>query len=184
MATPMAWGAIKVWVQTLRLRILEGHLSRVWIFNMLYNSLRSEKVSWPKCRLNQILDHPDPVNHFFSESFWISGVIPNFPKICTLVARKFPEHTIKLQLERVSCSLSVAYLLLLLWIYDEWWLISWYLLLVLVLMQVDKVAFDSLTDGAEVYLQNLEPWVQVWTLLIVFLVFVFYYLFSYPWPCN
>ena len=71
-------------------------------------------------RLNQILDHPDRVNHFFSESFWKSGVIPNFPKICTLVARKFPEHTSKLQLERVSCSLSFAYLLLLLWIYDEW----------------------------------------------------------------
>ncbi|CAO2814561.1 unnamed protein product [Amaranthus hypochondriacus] len=84
-------------------------------------------------RLNQILDHPDPVNHFFSESFWKSGVIPNFPKICTLVARKFPEHTSKLQLERV-----------------------------------DKVAFDSLTDGAEVYLQNLEPWVQLLLDLMAF----------------
>uniref|UniRef100_A0A803N7I8 Protein NAP1 n=1 Tax=Chenopodium quinoa TaxID=63459 RepID=A0A803N7I8_CHEQI len=84
-------------------------------------------------RLNQILDHPDMVNHLFSESFWKAGVIPNFPKICTLVARKFPEHTSRLQLERV-----------------------------------DKIAFDSLTDGAEVYLQNLEPWVQLLLDLMAF----------------
>ncbi|XP_021843825.2 protein NAP1 [Spinacia oleracea] len=84
-------------------------------------------------RLNQVLDHPDPVNHLFSESFWKASVIPNFPKICTLVARKFPEHTSRLQLERV-----------------------------------DKVAFDSLTDGAEVYLQNLEPWVQLLLDLMAF----------------
>lgn len=64
-------------------------------------------------RLNQILDHPDPVNHVFSESFWKAGVIPSFPKICTLVSRKFPEHTGKLQLERVSISLTYFYLLLL-----------------------------------------------------------------------
>lgn len=84
-------------------------------------------------RLHQILDHPDPASYVFSESLWKSGVFPNFPKICTLVARKFPEHTSKLQLERV-----------------------------------DKVAFDSLTDGAEVYLQNLEPWVQLLLDLMAF----------------
>lgn len=28
-------------------------------------------------------------------------------------------------------------------------------------MQVDKAALDALHDGAEVHLQNLEPWVQV-----------------------
>lgn len=106
-------------------------------------------------RLNQVLDHPDPVNHLFSESFWKASVIPNFPKICTLVARKFPEHTSRLQLERVSMVLTFVYLL--------FCLIKVWLLIVfgLVLVQVDKVAFDSLTDGAEVYLQNLEPWVQV-----------------------
>ena len=52
-------------------------------------------------RLHQILDQPDPASYVFSESFWKSGVFPNFPKICTLVAKKFPEHTSKLQLERV-----------------------------------------------------------------------------------
>ncbi|GAB4829508.1 histone chaperone [Ancistrocladus abbreviatus] len=84
-------------------------------------------------RLNQILDRPDPVNHVFSEAFWKSGVFPNFPKICVLVSKKFPEHTSKLQLERV-----------------------------------DKGAFDSLNDGAEVYLQNLEPWVQLLLDLMTF----------------
>ncbi|KAL8167962.1 hypothetical protein V2J09_009461 [Rumex salicifolius] len=84
-------------------------------------------------RLNQILDHPDPVSLSFSDAFWKSGVFPNFPKICVLVSKKFPEHTSKLQLERV-----------------------------------DKVAFDALNDGAEVYLQNLEPWVQLLLDLMAF----------------
>ncbi|KAJ8436851.1 hypothetical protein Cgig2_026175 [Carnegiea gigantea] len=56
-------------------------------------------------RLHQILDQPDPTSYVFSESFWKSGVFPNFPKICTLVARKFPEHTSKLQLERLLLDL-------------------------------------------------------------------------------
>ncbi|KAL9241252.1 hypothetical protein vseg_015383 [Gypsophila vaccaria] len=84
-------------------------------------------------RLNQILDHPDPVNHVYSDAFWKSGIVPNFPKICTLVARRFPEHTGKLHLERV-----------------------------------DKVAFDTLMDGAEGFLQNLEPWVQLLLDLMAF----------------
>ncbi|KAJ4702490.1 Protein NAP1 [Melia azedarach] len=53
-------------------------------------------------RLNQILDYPDPVGHMFSEAFWKSGVIPNHPKICLLLSKKFPEHYSKLQLERVD----------------------------------------------------------------------------------
>ncbi|KAH9608316.1 hypothetical protein KSS87_007803 [Heliosperma pusillum] len=84
-------------------------------------------------RLNQILDHPDSINHVYSEAFWKAGVVPNFPKICTLVARRFPEHTGKLNLERV-----------------------------------DKLAFDTLMDGAEGFLQNLEPWVQLLLDLMAF----------------
>ena len=52
-------------------------------------------------RLNQILDYPDVVSHAYSEAFWKSGVFPNHPKICLLVAKKFPEHHSRLQLERV-----------------------------------------------------------------------------------
>ncbi|XP_074286130.1 protein NAP1 [Silene latifolia] len=84
-------------------------------------------------RLNQILDHPDSINHVYSEAFWKAGVVPNFPKLCTLVARRFPEHTGKLNLERV-----------------------------------DKLAFDTLMDGAEGFLQNLEPWVQLLLDLMAF----------------
>ncbi|KAG6753387.1 hypothetical protein POTOM_043455 [Populus tomentosa] len=53
-------------------------------------------------RLNQILDFPDPVGHLFSESFWKAGVFPNYPRICLLLSKKFPEHFSKLQLERVD----------------------------------------------------------------------------------
>lgn len=53
-------------------------------------------------RLNQILDFPDSVNHVFSEAFWKAGVFPNCPRICVLLSKKFPEHHIKLQLERVD----------------------------------------------------------------------------------
>ncbi|KAL5975749.1 histone chaperone [Asimina triloba] len=53
-------------------------------------------------RLNQLLDYPDSVSYVFSEAFWKAGVIPNYPRICLLVAKKFPEHPSKLQLERVD----------------------------------------------------------------------------------
>lgn len=53
-------------------------------------------------RLIQILDYPDVVAHAYSEAFWKSGVFPNHPKICILLARKFPDHHSKLQLERVD----------------------------------------------------------------------------------
>ncbi|CAI9090559.1 OLC1v1025359C1 [Oldenlandia corymbosa var. corymbosa] len=77
-------------------------------------------------RLNQILDYPDVVGHGYSEAFWKSGIFPNHPKICVFLAKKFPEHHSRLQLERV-----------------------------------DKVALDAMNDGAEVYLQSLEPWIQL-----------------------
>lgn len=53
-------------------------------------------------RLNQIVDYPDLVGHVFSEAFWTAGVFPNYPKICVLLSKKFPEHPSKLQLERVD----------------------------------------------------------------------------------
>jgi NCK-associated protein 1 len=52
-------------------------------------------------RLNSILDYPDPNTHTFSDAFWKAGVMPNFPKICTTLSKKFPEHPNKLQLEKV-----------------------------------------------------------------------------------
>lgn len=52
-------------------------------------------------RLNQILDYPDSIGHVFSEAFWKAGVFPNYPRICLLLSKKFPEHFTKLQLERV-----------------------------------------------------------------------------------
>lgn len=60
-------------------------------------------------RLNQILDYPDPVGHVFSEAFWKAGVFPNYPRICLLLSKKFPEHFSKLQLERVSIVYYVKY---------------------------------------------------------------------------
>ncbi|KAM0900486.1 hypothetical protein ACQ4PT_020617 [Festuca glaucescens] len=53
-------------------------------------------------RLNSILDYPDPNTHTFSDAFWKAGVMPNFPKICTTMSKKFPEHPNKLQLEKVD----------------------------------------------------------------------------------
>ncbi|XP_016451487.2 protein NAP1 [Nicotiana tabacum] len=53
-------------------------------------------------RFNQILDYPDVSGHGFSEAFWKSGVFPNYPKICILLSKKFPEHHSKLQLERID----------------------------------------------------------------------------------
>jgi NCK-associated protein 1 len=55
-------------------------------------------------RLNSVLDYPDPNTHTFSDAFWKAGVMPNFPKICTALSKKFPEHPNKLQLEKVRIS--------------------------------------------------------------------------------
>lgn len=53
-------------------------------------------------KLYHTLDSPDVVSHTFSDSFWKAGVFPNFPRLCTLLSKKFPEHPNKLQLERVD----------------------------------------------------------------------------------
>ncbi|KAJ3692681.1 hypothetical protein LUZ60_011776 [Juncus effusus] len=53
-------------------------------------------------RLCSVLDFPDLGSHSFSDGFWNSGILPNFPRICVLVSKKFPEHPNRLQLERVD----------------------------------------------------------------------------------
>lgn len=53
-------------------------------------------------RLNQKLDYPEPALFQFSDAFWKAGVIPNCPKLCMHIAKKFPEHPGKLQLEKVD----------------------------------------------------------------------------------
>ncbi|GER56185.1 Type I inositol 1,5-trisphosphate 5-phosphatase 1 [Striga asiatica] len=53
-------------------------------------------------RLNQILDYLDLENHIYSEAFWKAGLVPNQPKFCILLGKKFPERHSKLQLERVD----------------------------------------------------------------------------------
>lgn len=58
-------------------------------------------------RLYHILDRPDVALHTFSDSFWKAGVVPNFPKLCILLSKKFPEHPNKLQLDRVRFLSSV-----------------------------------------------------------------------------
>lgn len=52
-------------------------------------------------RLNHLLDKPDLLSNTYLDAFWQAGVFPNFPKICILVSKKFPEHPNKLQLDRV-----------------------------------------------------------------------------------
>lgn len=59
-------------------------------------------------RLFSILDFPDLSSHTFSENFWKAGIIPNIPKICVLVSKKFPEHPSKLQLEKVRLHLGLS----------------------------------------------------------------------------
>lgn len=53
-------------------------------------------------RLNQLLDYPDSVSYVYSDTFWKAGIIPNHPRICVLLTKKFPEHHSKLQLDRVD----------------------------------------------------------------------------------
>lgn len=52
-------------------------------------------------KLYRVLDSPDVASHAFSDAFWMAGVLPNFPRLCVLLSKKFPEHPNKLQLERV-----------------------------------------------------------------------------------
>ena len=51
-------------------------------------------------RLHQILGPPES-GSVYPESFWKTGIFPDLPKLCLHVARKFPEHPAKLQLEKV-----------------------------------------------------------------------------------
>lgn len=70
-----------------------------WVVQM---SMVAEGLLTKMYRLNKQLDCPDLASHTFSESFWKAGILPNYPRICTLMSKKFPEHPSKLQLERVS----------------------------------------------------------------------------------
>ncbi|KAL2631653.1 hypothetical protein R1flu_016339 [Riccia fluitans] len=53
-------------------------------------------------RLRQILGSPDFSAVQLPDEFWKSGVLPDLPKICMHVVRKFPDHPAKLQLEKVD----------------------------------------------------------------------------------
>ncbi|KAL1537567.1 histone chaperone [Salvia divinorum] len=105
-------------------------LNMQWVYQLTHVA---EGLMAKMYRLNQILDYPDLVNHIYSEAFWKAGLFPNYPKICTLLEKKFPEHHSKLQLERV-----------------------------------DKLALDAINDSAEVYLQSMEPWIQLLLDLMAF----------------
>lgn len=73
-------------------------LNMLWVYQL---TQVAEGLMAKMYRLNQILDYPDVVSHVYSETFWKSGLFPNHPKICILLAKKFPEHHCRLQLERV-----------------------------------------------------------------------------------
>eukprot|EP00250_Pteridium_aquilinum_P014737 c22167_g1_i1 orf=670-4797(-) len=53
-------------------------------------------------RFRKVLDNPDMGSYQFSELFWKAGIFPDLPKLCVHMAKKFPEHTGKLQLEKVD----------------------------------------------------------------------------------
>ncbi|GER33167.1 Nck-associated protein 1 [Striga asiatica] len=74
-------------------------LNMQWVYQLTHVA---EGLMAKMYRLNQILDYPDLVNHIYSEAFWKAGLLPNQPKICILLEKKFPEHHSKLQLERVD----------------------------------------------------------------------------------
>lgn len=70
-----------------------------WVFQLVDVA---EGLMAKMYKLNQKLDYPEPNTFQFSDSFWKAGVIPNFPKLCMHITKKFPEHPGKLQLERVD----------------------------------------------------------------------------------
>ncbi|KAL8508508.1 hypothetical protein ACS0TY_018943 [Phlomoides rotata] len=74
-------------------------LNMQWVYQLTHVA---EGLMAKMYRLNQILDYPDLVNHIYTEAFWKAGLFPNYPKICILLEKKFPEHHSKLQLERVD----------------------------------------------------------------------------------
>ncbi|EPS71603.1 hypothetical protein M569_03148, partial [Genlisea aurea] len=74
-------------------------LNMLWVHQL---TVVAEGLMAKIYKLNQILDCPDPANHIYSETFWRAGVFPSYPRICTFLEKKFPEHHSKLQLERVD----------------------------------------------------------------------------------
>jgi NCK-associated protein 1 len=58
-------------------------------------------------KLRKLLDNPG-VGYQFSESFWNAGIFPDIPKLCVYIGKKFPEHTSKLQLEKVNLVFDVV----------------------------------------------------------------------------
>ncbi|KAJ7555822.1 hypothetical protein O6H91_05G056100 [Diphasiastrum complanatum] len=56
-------------------------------------------------RLRKMLDLTDNSPYQYSDAFWQSGLFPNAPKLCVLVAKKFPEHPLKIQPEKVLLDL-------------------------------------------------------------------------------
>lgn len=77
---------------------IQKGLNMQWVYQL---TQVAEGLMAKMYRLNQILDYPDVIGHAYSEAFWKSGLFPNHPKICILLAKKFPEHHSRLQLERV-----------------------------------------------------------------------------------
>eukprot|EP00252_Welwitschia_mirabilis_P021329 TRINITY_DN5452_c0_g1_i3.p1 TRINITY_DN5452_c0_g1~~TRINITY_DN5452_c0_g1_i3.p1 ORF type:complete len:1244 (-),score=247.08 TRINITY_DN5452_c0_g1_i3:983-4714(-) len=70
-----------------------------WVFQLVEVA---EGLMAKMYRLNQKLDCSETSSFQFSESFWKAGVIPNCPKLCIHMMKKFPEHPGKLQLEKVD----------------------------------------------------------------------------------
>ena len=52
-------------------------------------------------KLRKTLDNP-AAGYQFSETFWKAGIFPDLPKLCVYLGKKFPEHTAKLQPEKVN----------------------------------------------------------------------------------
>ncbi|CAA2996846.1 Protein NAP1 [Olea europaea subsp. europaea] len=85
------------------LRAQAGLSRKVLNMQLLYQLTQvAEGLMAKMYRLNQILDYPDLVSYIYSDAFWKSGVFPNHPKICFLLAKKLPVIHSKLQLERVD----------------------------------------------------------------------------------
>lgn len=53
-------------------------------------------------KLHQILGSAEPGTLHHPDSFWKTGIFPDMPKLCQHVARKFPEHPAKMQLDKVD----------------------------------------------------------------------------------
>lgn len=63
-------------------------------------------------KLHQILGPPELGSQHYPEAFWKAGIFPDMPKLCLHVARKFPEHPAKMQLDKVPQTLSYHFVFL------------------------------------------------------------------------